>query len=484
MAAERAPVAIAWPEPSDNWVETAYWAFTSGMGANGLKTLRQDAERYESHFGPGSFGRDLAAISDAGRALITFNLSKYFGENGPTVSFEELSETFARDYINKDRPDIPVDEWPFWVDVARLVPPRPKNKDLDGLFHSIGRPIANEAWRKYLGEDASTPYTPPFIRLADTPTMQTTDEEYVIGDGLITKGGKLLLYAYAGAGKTTMLDHMAGALATGRAFLGVHAIDQPHKVLFVQGELTDSEIASHGQDLLEVFPDAGENVIFWRNTQLPLPEREAELRAAIVETGADVLFLDPFNRFFRGDNSVAPEQVGELFRMVDRLLEDPQLGLVAAVLSHHMNVSRARMAGTYDFEGWPSTILRLDKLTGSEERKLTYEKVRAPGSTYLGKVKNVILDSRGYHYSDEREAESPMAGPFLVSLALQDLGGEAFRQDLIERAMVRTNSRQRAVAGYVQQALQQGLIEKADIHGPAGKVIFRMGPNARQEPAD
>ena len=79
-------------------------------------------------------------------------------------------------------------------------------------------------------DDLPTVYT--VGALAELPSA---DELYIIGDGILTVGGKLLLYAKSGAGKTTLLDFLAGPLSTGRPFLGRYPVDRPLRVLIVQG---------------------------------------------------------------------------------------------------------------------------------------------------------------------------------------------------------------------------------------------------------
>jgi hypothetical protein len=440
------------------------------LRAHGIELVMADPTRYEARYGPGSAARDAQLLGNGADRAIRGELERAFDHEGPTVDFDDYQSRIEAGLL--------------YANVLAKLPPEPdKNHPLYGGWKNL----ASEALRRELRNGQSggaIPEAPPFITLAETRDLETTDEDYVIADGLLTRGGKLMLYAYAGAGKTTLLDHMAASLASGRPFLGVHHVDRPHKVLYVQGELTQSEIASHGQDLLEVFAEtsAAENLVFWRNTQLPLPEGEDRIRAALKETCATMLILDPFNRFFRGDNSWTQEQIGELFRMLDRLLEDAELGLDGVIISHHMNVSKARMAGSYDFEGWPSTILRLDVVTtDANTRKLTYEKIRAPGSTYIGQTRRIELSDRGYIFAADEAHAEPFAGPNLIHRALEDLGGEAYRRELITRGMAKTNSKERAVAGYVTHAVRQGLIEKVEERGAGRQAIYRVINKAAEE---
>jgi hypothetical protein len=290
--------------------------------------------------------------------------------------------------------------------------------------------------------------------LAELPSAE---EEYIIADGILTRGGKLLLYAKSGAGKTTLLDFVAGPLASGRPLLGRFAVDRPRRVLVVQGELSIPEMSSHAQQLVAAgFGD--DRLLFTRMTNLRLPAGEARLRAIIAEHRVEIVALDPWYRLFSGESSDKPEQVGVVFDVCDRLLED---GLVEAVIIvHHANVTGLRTAGSWLFEGWPSTILRLETVPGvTAQRILEFEKVRAPSSSLLGQRLAIALGEDGY--LPVVPVEAPIgSGVTVARLVVADAGGQLRRHDLIARLMVRANVRDRAANKYMGQAVQAGLLRK------------------------
>ncbi len=357
-------------------------------------------------------------------------------------------------------------------------PPTPDPNDPTPfkVYTSIFQEWTRNNLRAIAKADATTEPRTGLIKLRDTRTMTTADEDFVIGGGVLTRKAKLLLYAKSGAGKTTLLDHLAACLASGRPFLGRHEIDRPHRVLFVQAEMAQSEIASHGQDLLANFTatEAEDNLAFWPMTQLYLPEGLDLLYEAIREHNADILIADPFNRFFAGDNSTQPEQVNLLFRCLDAVNEDPDLNMEGVIVAHHMNVAGIRAAGSYTFEAWPSTILRLDEIAGLPTvRKLTYEKVRAPGSTLRGQSVRIELSDAGYLVQAGQEATTTFAGPFLVTQCLQEMAGQGYRDDLIKRISAKANCGSRTAATYLGAAVDQHLIRKVtrDAHGALYAVI-------------
>jgi hypothetical protein len=297
--------------------------------------------------------------------------------------------------------------------------------------------------------------------LAETANLTSAAEDYVIGGGILTRGGKLLLYASSGLGKTTLMDHLTASLASGTPFLGRYSVDRPYRVLSVQGELSEPELATHGQALLENFSDtpAAENLIFWLNTQLKLPSGEDELKEVVRSRKAEIVVLDPFICFFEGENTDKDVQVSALTSTLDRLLEDEELGVQAVAVVHHANVGRLRTAGSYKFEAWPSTILRLDNAPGIKgSRYLKFEKVRAPGFELPEKLR-IELGDEGYLAADANEDRGESAGLILVSEILVEAGGPLRRAEIVERMRTRRNCSVRSVGNYLGQGLQLGLLE-------------------------
>ncbi|MBA3877394.1 MAG: hypothetical protein C0498_10720 [Anaerolinea sp.] len=293
--------------------------------------------------------------------------------------------------------------------------------------------------------------------------MPRAADDFIIEGGVLTRGGKLLLYASAGAGKTTVADHLAGCLASCTPFLGRFAIDRTHRVLFVQGELAPAELASHGQNLLEVFgaSPASDGLIFWLNKQLKLPRGLGSLRAAVELTRASVLVIDPFIRFFGGQNTRQPEEVGEFFESLDRLLDDPGLGLDGVVVLHHMNVAHERTAGSWAFEGWPSTIVRLDPVKGRPDcRRLLFEKVRSPDSTLFGHSIVARLGDQGYVIDDGPQDNTNPQGRGITVIAdfLTAAGGEALRHAVSTHLQQALGIKQRQATNILGSARDLGVV--------------------------
>lgn len=467
-------------DPPTDFLEAASYAYGLSKdpehNPKGLMTLSPTYGRYEARYGPGAWGRDYDLHRQGINLILGHSLVSQWSEDGPLTSVDEMSKKLEASYEAESRTVLGENE--FWRKVAPLMPPKPKDNALMGVWNATARPIVQRAWDAASNTDPN-PTSTDLILLRDTRTMETADEDYVIGGGVLTRKAKLLLYAKSGAGKTTLLDHMAASLASGRPFLGRHAIDRPHRVLFVQGELSHSEIATHGQDILANFEgtDAEDNLAIWPMTQMYLPEGAELLREKVREHRADILIVDPFNRFFAGDNSTQPEQVNQLFRCLDQINEDPDLDMSGVIVAHHMNVAGIRAAGSYTFEAWPSTILRMEEVAGLPTvRKITYEKVRAPGSTLRGTSVQIELTDDGYLIRDAATGHTePFAGPYLVQQCLEEMAGQAYRDEIIERLMPKANIKRRSAATYLSMAVDQGLVKKLprDGHGTPYALIPR-----------
>ena len=309
----------------------------------------------------------------------------------------------------------------------------------------------------------ATQFGPGLYTLGETRGMRRAAEEFIVDGGILTKGGKLLLYAGHGVGKTTMLDHLAACLAAGQPYLGRFSVDRARRVLFVQAELSAPELASHGQDLLDNFDATGavDGLVFWLQTQMKLPRDLDLLMATIRATAAEILILDPFIRFFNGQNTVQPEEVNALFEAVDKVLQDPALGVEAAIVTHHMNVAQARTAGAWAFEAWPATIVRLDRVKGRQDcRSLTFEKVRSPDSDLYGRMLVIRLGDDGYLVDSAAldNIRPDARGVACLTDFLRASGGEAWRKDAVAHLKTVLGVHERQTTNIIGSAVGSGLV--------------------------
>ena len=155
-----------------------------------------------------------------------------------------------------------------------------------------------------------------------------------------------------------------------------------------------------------------------------------------------------------------------MFGVCDRLLDDGVCEAVVVV--HHANTTGMRTAGSWIFEGWPSTIIRLDVVPGiATHRLVTFEKIRAPGSSLLGQQLRIHPTDTGYQ-AITATVTTGGAGELLASIVVAEAGGQLYRQQLIERLMERAHCRERAAAKYLGKAVQAGLLRSI----PSGQQVI------------
>lgn len=307
-------------------------------------------------------------------------------------------------------------------------------------------------------------------RLEELAQLTSAAEDYVVDGGIATRKGKVMIVGKSGIGKTTFLFDMLACLGARRPFLGRFAIDRPYRVLVIEPELTESELASHGQRLLRIFAGtpAAANVEFLLETQLRLPQDRAALRALVRDQRVNVLALDSVLEFFSGDSSDKPEQVRDLLSTFDWLLqEEADLDLV--VIAHHENVAGGRAGGSWKWDAWPSTILRLEKVPGiATDRMVVFDKIRAPGFALPEKLQ-VRLSDHGYLQLAEEKL--PEGRTDVIVQLLREAGGQLRRAELVERVATRTGKRERAAIGYVAQAKTEGAIA---VHQVGREAVYRL----------
>lgn len=150
--------------------------------------------------------------------------------------------------------------------------------------------------------------------------------------------------------------------------------------------------------------------------------------------------------------------------------------MLATVVVHHANVTGLRTAGSWVFEGWPSTILRLEKIAGTTHRKLTFEKIRAPSSTLDGREVRIALGELGYLLV-EADEPTATAGSIMAVHIVREAGGQLHRKALLDRLQVRANCKVRAANKYLGDAVQEHLLVSIR---DGNSVLYQLTPEAER----
>ena len=296
---------------------------------------------------------------------------------------------------------------------------------------------------------AGVPNPPRPITVFSVDELQSVDfREPWLVQQLLTVGGKLLLYGAAGCGKSTLTYELAACLATGVPFLDAYAIDRPHRVLVLQEELSVFELRKHTDQLATTHQRlrGSDELRFTSPTGLALPHDIDRLRGIIEQYRTEVLVVDPFLSFFRGNSIDNPVQVNEVLRSLDELLGGKSM-LQGVVVVHHAGKPFVDKSGhersprtpvaSYQFTAWPSTVIRLETIANSEtDRRLVLQKLRTP-LMKQGEQLRIRLGPGGYHATnpvpalalprdepiDSRQAD--------VRSRLRNAGGSLVRSELL-----------------------------------------------------
>ena len=131
-----------------------------------------------------------------------------------------------------------------------------------------------------------------------------------------------------------------------------------------------------------------------------------------------------------------------------------------------MNVAQVRTAGSWAFEGWPSTIIRLDPEKWRPDcRRLLLEKVRSPDSTLLNTDLTVRLGEGGYLVDDASRDDVGPDGRGIDCLVgfLRTAGGEAWRSEAVAHLMATLRVKQRQTTNIIGSAKKRNAIRSVEV---------------------
>lgn len=212
---------------------------------------------------------------------------------------------------------------------------------------------------------------------------------------VLFRGALTVMSSRAGKGKTALSLNRLVRWGMGQPLF--EGIDTPVDNEPVRSLIIENEGApSHFQDILskivykgEYEPEqielARENVHVWGDggwsgLKLDSPENVELVRRAVGETGAQVLFLEPFRGLWRGDEK-DEAAMGDVLDAISSIANEHQC---AALLTHHERKSgvgedgegMSALRGSTVFEGHAGVMERWNPAKGGRQRELTQTKNR------------------------------------------------------------------------------------------------------------
>lgn len=220
------------------------------------------------------------------------------------------------------------------------------------------RQINDEINRRYVAERPSKEsYNVAFYEEA----LSEPPPRYRV-ESLMHEGGSTLLVAQNKVGKTTLALCLAHAMTTGEPFLREFPVTTVEgRVAYLNAEVSGRQFAGWAQDMR--LPEKRFVAVNLQGKPNPFSSTQLSrgLARELKHFNVDVLIVDPFGRMYTGvdqnDNGLVDAWLTEL----ERFARD-EVGASELILIAHAGKSNTGQArGASALEGWPDSIIRLQK---------------------------------------------------------------------------------------------------------------------------
>jgi archaellum biogenesis ATPase FlaH len=283
----------------------------------------------------------------------------------------------------------------------------------------------------------------------------------VLGGGLLPEGCNLMIAGESGEGKSMLRLEMAIHLSLGRDLWGLE-IPRARRVLIIQFENTEQlEQVRLKRMLRGLGSDCPGNLLFSSPlARFNLSEKtdRARLIAAIEKHRAEVVIYDPLSSLHQeneNDNT-------KMRWVMDNLTEINRRTRTTAIVVHHYGKpGKEEVSGVYRTRGassirdWADTLIGFSRHKSNDLvlRDLEFLKVRngpEPKPLILDRDKDTFL----HRVSDG----DTVCSPGRVRAIVEDLGGQAEREELLKAIQRAGGWQQRQAENYLQNAVTFGHI--------------------------
>lgn len=218
--------------------------------------------------------------------------------------------------------------------------------------------------------------TSPFVVRSLAQIREDPPEEsvFLVDQGILPVGGRLLVTGAPKAGKSIFIENLALSLAAGIPFLKTFNIKEPCRVLLLDRELSERSLYDRLNILIDDRPGyrIGEpNLLVDHKTlfRLDQPNAESTLIGLIQANRADVVIFDTAYKFFSGEfDSAAGTK--RAFDTVDAAIAETG---VSVVMTHHHKKKQGmhgkeeapdpdQVAGSFLWTGWPNATVLINFL--------------------------------------------------------------------------------------------------------------------------
>jgi hypothetical protein len=219
----------------------------------------------------------------------------------------------------------------------------------------------------------------PFVfqTLADIRKEPPPEAVFLVDQGILPRGGRLLVTGAPKAGKSIFIENLALSIAAGIPFLHKFAIANDgltpgHRVMLLDRELSKRSLFDRLDELIDGRPGYGaaeEKLIIDHDFRLRLDHEDAgqSLVNIIQANSAEVIILDTAYKFFTGDMENA-KSVAKAFASLDYAIQETG---VSVILTHHHRKgggqgarmeapSPDQVMGSFLWTGWPNGTVLLN----------------------------------------------------------------------------------------------------------------------------
>lgn len=224
--------------------------------------------------------------------------------------------------------------------------------------------------------------TSPFVvrSLRDIRENPPDEAVFLVDQGLLPKGGRLLVTGAPKAGKSIFVENLALSIASGIPFLRRFNIANTnptpgHRVLLLDRELSERSLYDRLNALIEERPGyaaAEEKLLIDHKLQFRLDEEDAAMKliGLIQANSAEVIILDTAYKFFGGDME-SSRSVAKALASLDAAIAETG---VSVILTHHHRKSGQQqgnkevaphpdqVVGSFLWTGWPNGTVLLNFL--------------------------------------------------------------------------------------------------------------------------
>lgn len=277
----------------------------------------------------------------------------------------------------------------------------------------------------------------PFVvrSLADIRKEPPPEAVFLVDQGLLPKGGRLLITGAPKAGKSIFVENLALSIAAGIPFLrrfniANDGLTPGHRVLLLDRELSERSLFDRLNILIEDRPGyaaAEDKLLIDHKMQLKLDhEGAAETLISLIRANnAEVVILDTAYKFFTGDMENA-KSVAKAFATLDEAILETG---VSVILTHHHRKgggqgskveapSPDQVMGSFLWTGWPNGTVLLNFKDRSVSNPFTtiasfaaFRDAAPPDPLLLMRSRESIAYESITPYSFEEDDESQWASP-------------------------------------------------------------------------